>query len=243
MFAPTPFSVSVVLFCNSYNFTNLSLWTFFSLRQSLCAYFICLTVFKLYFTFCESALSNFLSVFQLSLLDFLYLSVVCLFSASFVACICHLNLSFFLSLYFLYLPLCVTATFLYLYFYIFCCVFLLSYLPFFLFEYLTSLFLTLDGGFQSQNVLFGRIHFNGSSLSLSSSQVSHSLLLSLSHSISLTYTLSLSRPLRVRCLMPSKVVPFLIRSKLESGRFQVDSTTSADTFAMLDRFQNDNFNF
>ena len=116
MFAPTPFSVSVVLFCNSYNFTNLSLWTFFSLRQSLCAYFICLTVFKLYFTFCESALSNFLSVFQLSLLDFLYLSVVCLFSASFVACICHLNLSFFLSLYFLYLPLCVTATFLYLYF-------------------------------------------------------------------------------------------------------------------------------
>ena len=152
-------------------------------------------------------------------------------------------MSFFLSLYFLYLPLCVTATFLYLYFYIFCCVFLLSYLPFFLFEYLTSLFLTLDGGFQSQNVLFGRIHFNGSSLSLSSSQVSHSLLLSLSHSISLTYTLSLSRPLRVRCLMPSKVVPFLIRSKLESGRFQVDSTTSADTFAMLDRFQNDNFNF
>ena len=101
MFAPTPFSVSVVLFCNSYNFTNLSLWTFFSLRQSLCAYFICLTVFKLYFTFCESALSNFLSVFQLSLLDFLYLSVVCLFSASasFVACICHLNVFLSFSLF------------------------------------------------------------------------------------------------------------------------------------------------
>ena len=101
MFVPTPFSVSVVLFCNSFKFTNLSLWTFFSLRQSLCAYFICLTVFKLYFTFCESALSNFLSVFQLSLLDFLYLSVVCLFSASasFVACICHLNVFLSFSLF------------------------------------------------------------------------------------------------------------------------------------------------